>query len=60
MTVFLVLFLIADAVVLLSAHFTHVDQAAVVCDLVLPLCQFPVALFILGVVAAGILLLQKA
>lgn len=56
---FIIVFLIADAVVLLAANFRGIDHAARVCEFAAPMCQYPVPMFILGVIASGMLVLQK-
>jgi len=59
MVIFLGAFLIVDAAIVLSAYYSHVAGAAQTCSAVAPLCTYPVPMFILGVIAAGLLLLQK-
>jgi hypothetical protein len=59
MFIFLIVFLIADAVLLLSAHFDNIAQFARVCDVMAPLCGYPAPMLILGIIAAGILMLQR-
>jgi hypothetical protein len=59
MIIFLVLFLIVDAVVLLASYFQHVPHAAKVCQFAAPLCQYPIPLMVLGVIAGGLLLVQR-
>ena len=60
MIVFLVLFLIVDGVVLLASYFRYVPEAARVCDFAAPLCQYPIPLMVLGVIAGGLLMLQRS
>ena len=59
MVIFLGAFLVVDAAILVSAYYSHVVGAAQTCSAVAPLCMYPVPMFILGVIAAGILVLQK-
>lgn len=59
MVVFLILFLIADAIVLVASYFRYLPGAAAVCDITSPLCQYPVPLLVLGVIAAGLLMVQR-
>ncbi|MGZ3408869.1 MAG: hypothetical protein ACXWKC_02870 [Xanthobacteraceae bacterium] len=56
---FIIVFLIADAVLILAANFNGIDQAAHVCAFAAPMCNYPVPMFVLGVIASGILVLQK-
>jgi hypothetical protein len=59
MIIFLIAFLLLDAVIVLSANFGHVEQAARVCQITAPMCQYPIPVFVLGVIASGMLALQK-
>ena len=59
MFIFLVVFLIADAVLLLAARFDNIPQAAQVCDVMAPLCGYPAPMLVLGIIAAGLLVLQR-
>lgn len=59
MAIFLGAFLVVDAAIILSAYYSHVVGAARTCSAVAPLCMYPIPMFILGVIAAGLLLLQK-
>jgi hypothetical protein len=56
---FLAVFLLLDAVIILSANFRYVDEAARVCDFAAPMCQYPVPMFVLGIIASGMLVLQR-
>jgi hypothetical protein len=59
MGIFLGAFLVVDAAIILSASYSHVLGAAQTCSAVAPLCMYPVPMFILGIIAAGLLLVQK-
>jgi hypothetical protein len=56
---FIIVFLLADAILLVSANYSYVAEAARVCELAAPMCHYPVPLFILGLIASGMLVLQK-
>ena len=56
---FIIIFLIADAVLLLAANFDGIDRTAHICTFAAPMCSYPVPMFVLGVIASGILVLQK-
>jgi hypothetical protein len=58
MVAFLGIFLAADAIVILSANFQYVTAAAHVCEAAAPLCRYPVPMFILGVIASGLMVIQ--
>jgi hypothetical protein len=60
MAVLLGAFLVVDAAIILSAYYSHVVGAAQTCSALAPLCMYPVPMFVLGVIAAGLLLLQKS
>ena len=59
MIIFLTAFLVVDALVIFAAHFSQVTEAALICNAVAPMCQYPVVLYVLGLIAGGILLLQR-
>ncbi len=59
MVILLGAFLVVDAAIILSADYSHVVGAVQTCPAVAPLCMYPVPMFILGVIAAGLLVLQK-
>jgi hypothetical protein len=59
MVIFLGIFLIADVLVLLATNFRYVPGAVMVCDAVAPLCNYPVPMFVLGIIAAGLVVLQQ-
>jgi hypothetical protein len=59
MVIFLGAFLVVDAAIILSAYYSHVVGAAQTCSAVAPLCTYPGPMFIMGVIAAGLLMLQK-
>ena len=59
MVIFLGAFLVVDAAIILSAYYNHVAGAAQTCSAVAPLCTYPVPMFVLGIIATGLLLLQQ-
>jgi hypothetical protein len=56
---FIIVFLLVDALILISANFRYVDEAARICDFAAPMCQYPVPMFVLGLIASGMLALQR-
>ena len=58
--VFLVIFLIADLIVLLASYFRGLrPEAALVCNFAEPLCQHPIPLIVLAVIAGGMIMLRS-
>ena len=59
MIIFLVIVLIVDLIVLIASYVRHLPEAALVCNFAAPLCQYPIPLFVVAIVAGGMLLLKS-
>ena len=59
MSLFILLVLLVDGIVLAASNFQGSAWSAAVCDNTLGLCDHPVALLVAAVVAIGVYLVQR-